>query len=312
MSSARLPEHGDSLAAPGPAPAPDSTPAALFLAPTQGLQTAHLVPCAGCGELNGRSALTCWSCEADLLALAPFAQTAVAVAAAPAVPPIVELVVEPEPAALAAGAADGRRGLHLVARTSVPLSGNDSPTVAVPEHGLDLPVLTVLVEDTALPPARKRWYHDRPMIALALAALALLAAAAGLRWLAPPPAPVPASVPVPVPVPISGLPANPAGPRADAIVEQPFAGPASGEQPDRAPLSFPPTEVGPDATADVPPARAAARNRALPSARTLSAAPRPVPQPREIRETVSPPPAACTSNMAALGFCTLPPATAKE
>ena len=83
------------------------------------------------------------------------------------------------------------------------------------------------------------------------------------------------------------------------------------DDPDRASLSFPPINGASAVIAADPPNRGAARNRA-PPARAVSAAPRPVPKPREIRETVSPPPAACTSNMAALGFCTLPPAAAKE
>jgi hypothetical protein len=295
MSSARLPEHGG---LPPLAAAPDPTPAGLFVAPTQVPHTAHLVPCAGCGALNGRSALTCWSCEADLLAVTPFAEAAPAIAAAEL---IVELVVESDPAA---PAIDSRRGLHLVSRSSAPVSVQDAPTVAVPDPPLDLPVLAALVEGPALPAvARKAWYHDRPMIALALAAVALLAAAAGLRWLAPPP--------VAPPVRVSDFPSAPATPRADAAAERPFSVPAQGDEPDRASLSFPPINGAPAVTAADPPSRSAARNRAL-KARTVGAAPRPVPKPREIRETVSPPPAACTSNMAALGFCTLPSAAAKE
>lgn len=304
MSSARLPEQGGVpplVETPGPAPAPDSTPAGLFLAPTLGPHTAHLVPCSGCGALNGRSALTCWSCEADLLALAPVAQAVPAPAAVE--PPIVEFVVEPEPAAPAASAevSHGRRGLHLVSRSSAPVSVPDAPTLAAPEHTIELPVLTERVEDVApLPPAQKAWHHDRALIALVLAAAALLAAAAGLRWLAPPP------------LPAAGIPSVPPTPRADAAVEPPLLTPAQISEPERASLPFPPVEVAPDAATTKPPAPAAARSRVLPPTRTVSAAPRPPPKPREIRETVSPPPAACTSNMAALGFCTLPPATAKE
>ena len=303
MSSARWPEHGGSpllAAAPGLAPAPDSLP---FIRPSLGAPSAHLLPCAGCGALNGRSALACWSCEADLLALAPVAQAAQAPVAAP---PIVELVVEPEPAALAASAeaSHGRRGLRLVSRSSAAVPAQDAPALAAPEHMLDLPVLTERVEEAAsLPPAQKAWRHDRAMIALVLAAVALLAAAAGLRWLAPPPEPV------------AGIPSAPATPLIGAAVEPPGWVPTPGAEPERARLSFPPVELAPAAaTAEPPaaPAAPAARSRALPPARVVTAAPRPVPKPREIRETISPPPAACTSNMAALGFCTLPPATAKE
>jgi hypothetical protein len=297
MSSARLPEHGGLpllAAAPGPAPALDSTPAGLF----RSSHTAHLVPCSGCGALNGRSALACWSCEADLLALAPFALAGPAAAAAEA--PIVERVVEPAPAAGTEVSSDGRHGLHLVARGSGPAAVHAATAVAAPGHTLDLPVLTALVEDTPrVAREHKARYHQRPMIGLALAAFALLAAAAGMRWLWSPPAP------------IAGLPST-AAPRAEAALERPFSLPAQGGEPELARLSFPPVEVAPEASAADPPARKAARSQPAAPVRTPSAAPRPVPKPREIRETVSPPPAACTSNMAALGFCTLPPAPAKE
>lgn len=302
MSSARLPEHGGSpllAAAPGLAPAPDSLPS---IRPSLGAHPAHLLPCAGCGALNGRSALTCWSCEADLLAFAPFAPPGPAIAAAE---PLVELVVEPEPAApgASAEAADGRRGLHLVSRGSGPASVQAAPALAAPEPTLDLPVLTELVEHAVLvPPERNAWHHERPMIALALAVIALLAAAGGLRWLAPPPGPEP----------VASRPSAPGASRADADVERPFSAPAQKAEPERASLSFPPVEAAPAAAAADPPAPTAARSRAAPPAHVVSAAHRPVPKPREIRETVSPPPAACTSNMAALGFCTLPPAAAKE
>ena len=151
MSSVRLPEHGGvppPPETPGPAPTPDCTPAGLFLAPTLGLHTAHLVPCSWCRALNGRSALTCWSCEADLLALAPVAPAAPAPVAAA---PIVELVVEPEPAAPAASAeaSHGRRGLRLVSRSSGAVPAQDAPALAAPEHTLDLPVLTERVEEAA-------------------------------------------------------------------------------------------------------------------------------------------------------------------
>ena len=306
MSSARLPEHGGvppPAETPGPVRAPDSTPAGLFVALAPAPHTAHLVPCSGCRALNGRSALTCWSCEADLLAPAPVAQAAPApVAALPSIE-LVELVVEPDPAAPAASAeaSHGRRGLRLVSRSRAAVPVQDARALAAPEHTLDLPVLTERVEDAApFPPAQKVWYRDRAMIALVLAAIALLAAAAGLRWLAPPPEPV------------AGTASAPATPRAEAAVEPPRWLPTQAAEPERASLSFPPVEVAPAAATAEPPAAPAARSRAPPPARVVTAAPRPVPKPREIRETVSPPPAACTSNMAALGFCTLPPAGAKE
>ena len=309
MSSARWPEHGGSpllAAAPGLAPAPDSLP---FIRPSLGAPSAHLLPCAGCGALNGRSALACWSCEADLLALASFAPFVPPVPAMAAVEPlvehVVEHVVEPEPAApgASAEAADGRRGLHLVSRGGAPASVQPAPTLAAPELTPDLPVLTTVVEPAVLvPPERNDSHHERPMLAraLALAAIVVLAVVGWVRWPAPPPGPV------------ASMASAPAVSRVDAAVERPFSAPAQDAEPDRASLSFPPVEGAPEAAAADPPAPSAAPSRAAPPAPVVSAAHRPVPKPREIRETVSPPPAACTSNMAALGFCTLPPAAAKE
>ncbi|MEQ1685232.1 MAG: hypothetical protein ABL916_16420, partial [Burkholderiaceae bacterium] len=280
----------------------------LFAPPALAAHPPHLVPCVACGALNGRSALACWSCEADLIALAPFAQ--------PAANRQADHPVEPAPAAttvtVTVEASDGRRGLHLVSRGEAPVSIETAPAMPVPAELPDLPVLTALVEDTALSedtatgpaapaPLLKARRPDRPMIAVAFVAFALLAAAAGLRWFAPVPAVV--------------LPAGPAPAaltRDEARLERPFAAPAPVGAPDAAELTFPPVDVAPGAATTVPPTRAATRNRAAPPPRAPSAAPRPAPKPREIRETISPPPAACTSNMAALGFCTLPPASTKE
>lgn len=315
MSSARLPGHGGStpFAAGRPPAAQHSVAAGLLLAQTLAPRTAHLVPCAGCGALNGRSALACWNCEAELLAPSPFAQTVVAPVAAPAlasVEPIVERAAEPEsePLAPAIGATpfEGRQGLHLVTRESAAASVQAVPAApaAAPEHTLDLPVLTALLDDTPLPPRRRKsWHLHGPVVGLAFAAITLLAAAAGLRWLVPPP--VPAALPL-----ADVLPAPPTS-RADAALERPFAAPVQGGEPDRASLSFAPLEVTPAAPAADRPTRTAARSRPAPP-RAVSPPARALPKPREIRETVSPPPAACTSNIAALGFCTLAPGPAKE
>lgn len=300
MSSARLPEHEGSttfVATPAPPPAPDARSAGLVLAPALAPHTAHLVPCAGCGALNGRSALACWSCEADLLALAPFAQSARA-----AVEPVAKHVVEPETAVpvASAGASDIRLRLHLVSRNGAAVSVEAEPAAAEPEHTIALPVLTELVEDTpVVPQAQQPWRRHRPMIALTLAAIALLAAAAGLRWLVPPPG-------------VAGVASAPTVQRAEAAVERPFSSPTQGDKPDRANLSFPPVDVVPARAAADSPAHSTAHSTTTSRARTPNSSTRPIPKRREIRETVSPPPAACTSNLAALGFCTLPPAAAKE
>ncbi len=299
MSSARRPEHGEStpLRVPpftGGVPALGPMAAEWLLAPPLSARPPHLVPCARCAAFNGRSALVCWSCEADLLAAAPFAP------AAPAGPPV-DPAVEPEPTGVGrADAAEGRRGLRLVATAVTPtLAPAPAAAVAVaPADTADLPVLTALVEDAALAPRwHKTQHRQRPLIALSLVALALLAAAAGLRWSAP--APVASPRPAPTAAP------------ADAAPERPFEPPGESSAPDRASLSFEPVEVAPAAASVDRPARAA-RGRPAPPARAVSATPRPAGPPRENREMISPPPPPCTSNMAALGFCTLQPASPKE
>ncbi len=310
MSSARRPEHGETTPlgfapalAPPPGAALDGTPAGLFAAPALAVHPPHLLPCVGCGALNGRSALACWSCEANLIALAPFAQPPLH---RPAEPP---LEAAPLAGAVSVGAAEGRRGLHLVSRGDAPLTIQAAQTAPAPDHRLDLPVLTALFEDAApseqaaaaAQPLKAR-RPDRPMFSLVLAGIALLAVAASVRWFAPVPAPLPAAVPLPAP----------ATPREEVRLERPFTLPVSSDAPDVADLSSPPVELAPGPVAPVRPARATPRSQTAPPPRAVSAAPRPAPKPREIRETISPPPAVCTSNMAALGFCTLPPASAKE
>ena len=303
MNSARRPEPGGStlLGVPsGPASgsAPDTTPAGLFNSAAAAIHPAHLVPCAACGALNGRSALACWSCEADLLALAQFAKR---------VEPVLERQPEPEPKPepVAAGddatTAEGRHGLHLVSRADAPATVQAVPATLAPAERLDLPVLTAMVEGSTLAPRRQTsWHRERPLIALAIFAIALLTAAAGLRWFAPAPAAV------------ASPPPEPAMPLADTRLERPFAPPAPAAATEGAGLSFPPVEVAPAVATVDRAARTVAKNRPAPPARVVSAPPRPAPKPRETRETISPPPAACTSNMAALGFCTLAPASAKE
>ena len=287
-----------------------SQPSAPEMRPT------HLVPCGQCSALNGRSALVCWACEADLLAFGPFASAAPARAPEPA--PVAVPVVYEQTVVEYAGAADGHRGLPLVSRVGTPASIQPAPARPAPEFSGELPVLTMLVEEPVLAhepvPAepRARRPYPGPMIALAIAVVLLLLIAASLRWRGVPAAPPP---------PIAGN-AVPVG----AAVERPFASPAQGSAPDDTRLSFAPREVAPaDAAADAVadrPARVSARAKPAAPARSVSKA-------RETRPTVAqavdvllppaPPvrqrngaPAPCTSNMVALGFCTLEPASAKE
>lgn len=313
MSSGRRPEHGGSAPL-GVPPAPrvepvfDSVPAELAPEPAVlEARPSHLVPCGQCGALNGRSAIACWACEADLLALVPFASGAAPRPPEPVAVPVVpqQTVVERD------GHADGRRGLHLVSRGAAPPSVQPAPGLVAPDFSVELPVLTVQVEDpvplSTAPNARRP--YPPPLIALALAAVLLLVVAAGLRWWG-----APAAVASP---PLAGNPAL-----AGAALDRPLLSPAQSSAPDAARLAFPPLDVAPDdATADLH-ARAPARARAATApARAGGKARETRPAVAQTAGTAAPAgaarqrsaaPAACTSNMAALGFCTLEPASAKE
>jgi hypothetical protein len=304
MSSARWPEHGGATALGVPA-APhaeaefDSQLAALPEAPLAA-HPPHLVPCAECAALNGRSAQVCWSCEADLLALRP--RPAVVPPRADTVVPVVhELVVAERD-----GVADGRRGLHLVSRTGEPASVLPVLEPGEPAVEVELPVLTFEVQGPPMPPTASASVEPRPplrlpppMVALALAAVVLVVVAASLRWHAPSPAASPALTTTAA--------------RPDAAFDRPFATPSAGDVPDTLRLSFPAVEVAPDTAIPDRAERVPARSKAGASAA------RPPGRAREGRSVVAPAvrtrataPAPCTSNMAALGFCTLEPATAKE
>jgi len=328
MSSARRPDHGGSAALGVPPaqrsdPGLDSSPAELPPEPP-GLAAppSHLVPCGQCGALNGRSALVCWGCEADLLTVGRFAQVALPLSPEPAVVPVVHppTVVERD------GSADGRRGLHLVTRVGVPVSvqpATDSaaapasapapvPILTGPDPLVELPVLTAQVDEpvpSPFEPTTARPPYPRPMVVLALAAVLLVLVAVGLRWWG---APVAVASP-----PRAGSAVN------TGALERPFATAASADTPDRASLVFPPLQVVPNTAAADRPARvpAPAAVQANPTAPARVGG-----RSRETRSVAAPTagdattpvrqrkgaPATCTSNMAALGFCTLEPASAKE
>ena len=304
MSSARRPEHGGATALGVPA-APHAE-ADFDLRPAAWPEAApaacppHLVPCAECAALNGRSALVCWSCEADLLAPRPRPSVA---------PPRVDVVV-PVFRELAVverdDVVDGRRGLHLVSRTGAQASVLPVLEPAVPAFEMELPVLTSEVQGPPMPSTASASVEPRPplrlpppMVALALAAAVLVVVAASLRWHAPSPAASPALTTTAA--------------RPDAPFDRPFAAPSAGDVPDATRLSFPAVEVAP---------YTAIPDRAEPlSARSKAgaASARPSGRVRKGRSAVDPAvrtrataPATCTSNMAALGFCTLEPAPAKE
>jgi hypothetical protein len=305
MSSVRRPDHAGPVAlgvarAQRTDPELDAVPANLPPEPSA-LQArpSHLVPCGQCGALNGRSALLCWACEADLLALAPFA------AAAPPEPVLVPVVVQQQTVVESDGTADGQRGLHLVSRVGAPVSVQAAANPPGPDPTVELPVLTTQVEAPEPLPfeVKARQPYPAPMIALACAGVLLLVVAAGLRWWG-----APAAVASP--------------PLAGAALERPFAAPAQGSAPDAASLSFPPREVAPDDASLDRTAAAPERAKAVTPARATAKAREPrtaaARAPIVLLPSVPPArqrgaaPATCTANMAALGFCTLEPASAKE
>jgi hypothetical protein len=299
MSSARWPEPGgaapsgatpalrvDPALAPAPAAPSEPAPDPLLSA-----RTAHLVPCARCSALNGRSALACWSCEGDLHSVGPFAPVAPPAAAAVPEPVVVRAFYSP-PAVEPEGAQAGEaHGLHVVPRACAPASvppaaAPEPPDLALdltPDLPLDLPLLTVPVEEPAPAPFKPaaRWPARAPLIALTLAALVLLAIAASLRWRAP------ASVASP-PRPIGG-------PIGEATFNSVLEAPAPGLT-DQPTLSFPAREVLPERPPADPPPRLPAHNKPAGVGHVGG----------KLRA------ASCTSNMAALGLCTLEAASAKE
>ena len=309
MSSARRPEHGGS-AAPGVLAAHvaaefDSRPAPLP-EPPLAAHPSHLVPCAQCAALNGRSALVCWGCEADLLAPKP--QAAMLPPRADSVVPVVHEVVVAERDDMVGG----RRGLHLVSRTGEPASVLPVPVPVEPAFGLELPVLTSEIHGPPLPASTStststsvepvsRLRMPPPAVALALAAVVLVVVAASLRWYAPSSAASPQFTATAV-----------TAARPDAALDRPFATPGAGNEPGAVRLSFPALEVVPDTPAADRPERAVARGKAGASARPTGRARegRPAIDPAARTRAAAPKP--CTSNMAALGFCTLEPPSAKE
>ncbi|MEO8060135.1 MAG: hypothetical protein ABI671_17610 [Burkholderiales bacterium] len=288
---------------PSPPPALESRPA-------------HLVPCGQCSALNGRSALVCWACEADLLAFSPFAAPPLPQPPEPEPEPVTALAVHQQTVVEQAGAADGRGGLRLVSRGGAPASVQPAPAQPAPVFSDELPVLTSLVEEPVpvlapepLPAEPKvRVRYPAPMVALVLAVVLLLLIAAGLRWWG-----APAATPPPV--------AGSVVPIGEAS-ERPFASPVQGNAPDDTRLSFPPREVAPtDMAADRPvhvparakpvaPARAGGKARVTRQA-VAQAVDVLLPAEPAVREGDTSP-AACTSNRAALGLCTLEPASSKE
>lgn len=327
MSSARRPDHGGSAALGVPPaqridPGFDSLPGELPPEPSaMDPRPSHLVPCRQCGALNGRSAMVCWGCEADLLALGPFAHM---VPPSPPEPVAVPVVPHqrPEPVAVSVvqlqtvvverdGSANGQRGLHLVSRAGAPVPVPPAPGPALPDFSVELPVLTAQVDDPVPAPvvAKARRPYPLPTIALALAVVVLLLVAAGLRWWGAPPAAV-------ANAPLAGGAVNAAAP------ERPFAAPVQTGTPDSASLPLPPLEVAPDAAAADREGRTPVRARppapARASAKARETRPAAVPTAGVAAPTGVPPrqrnaaPAKCTSNMAALGFCTLEPASSKE
>ncbi len=322
MNLARQPGPGNSAAV-GAEPTQrvgavlEPTPGARH-SPLPALETraTHLVPCRHCSALNGRSALVCWACEADLLVIGPFASAELPHPpdAAPVAAPLAVPFAPDRAVAEHAGAANGQRGLRLVSRGDVPTLVLQVPALSAPGPFGELPVLTTLVEKplpvTAPMPVEPRAQSPYPrlLIALLITVAALLSITAGLQWW---------SVPAAPPRPVVGS-AAPVAVDADLpLVDLGQAGALTDRR-----LSFPPQEVAPtDAVTDQP-ARVPARAKPGAPARFGRKAPETLPtvaQAVEVLVPSTPPagqrkaaPSTCTSNMAALGFCTLEPASAEE
>ncbi len=312
MSSAHRPEHGNAVPI-GSAtvlrvePRLDARP--IEPAPESALsaRTAHLVPCARCGALNGRSALACWACEGDLLARGPLA----APISPPAPPTLVHAVVAPpvHPPISAVHDAAGtgaQRGLHLVSNTEAPEEVQPITGPALPDLSVELPVLSLQVEDTRpalFEPKKTRRAYSPPLVALGFAALLLLAIAAGLRWRAP--------------AASASLPQATRATSVSAALERPFATPVPSNMADELTLSFAPLEVLPGSSSADRQERVAARGKNTEAARVSKKEREAIALAAQLRSAaaaraLAAPAAACTSNMAALGLCTLEPAAAKE
>lgn len=201
---------------------------------------------------------------------------------------------------------DGRRGLHLVSRTGEPASVLPVPDPIEPAFEVGLPVLTSEIHGPPVPAAAtvEPGYRLRlppPTVALALAALVLVAVAASLRWHASSPA---ASPP---PMATAAAAARPV-----AAVDRPFANPEPGNEPDAMRLSFPALEVAPGTPAAGRPEPAVAHGKAGASARPPGRAREGRVASDSAARSRAAAPEPCTSNLAALGFCTLEPPSAKD
>jgi len=218
-------------------------------------------------------------------------------------------VVHPPIVAERDAAGGGRGGLHLVSRIGAPAPERPVSRATAPDPSIELPVLTAQVDSPGPVPvaAKARLRYPPPMIALVLATVLLLVVAAGLRWRGSPAA-----------VPRPPLAANAV--LAETALDRPFADPGQSDEPDAPRLSFPPLDVVPgDASAERPArapvrARGTARAGGKPGDSRSAAAPTagvavPIAAPPRQRKAA---PAHCTSNKAALGFCTLEAGSARE
>jgi hypothetical protein len=301
MGSVLRLEPGD--VASGMRPAGDPVPSALWqsAAPCPA-RDSHLVPCPHCGVLNGRSASTCWGCEADLPQMKLFEFTAApGLAADPSEDP------GPPPAApLGSAPPEGRRPLALSHPATLARRRTRTIVAAVACGGL-----------VALGAWVYRYVSVPDFRALAVTLPAPVAArAVGVVAEPQPVAPVPAEPARVQPTDVDRA----EGARLAAAVDEPVRGAAGPKAPrsatgalpkrDRTAAARPRPAAPASCTATVASLGLCAEDSAA------AAVPIPAPLPRqpepEPAAQTSAPPGPCTAAVASLGLCAAAPDHAKE
>ena len=275
---------------PGDAAVPAASSPVTVWRPARRTRDSHLEPCRRCGALNGRSASSCWSCEADLTVRGPFAPVA------------------PDPVDASSD--------HPVSLSTAPPLAEAGSTFPGSSPALQ-PDLPLAATPVLAAPARRR----TPEIVAAIA-VAVFAGAAASMFIAAGPDAAPVSRPVTLAARAVGVVAGPepaaplkAGPEPVAPMNagpepvaprnadpEPAASTKAGPTPTAPPHADPNERVLPAAATDEP-ARAATR-----PAVTRPAAPKPErPGPaRQASAALGP----CTATVASLGLCAEPSSNA--
>jgi hypothetical protein len=301
--------------------------------PSEFVEPGHLTRCPQCGEMNGKSADTCWNCEIDLQTVGPRG-----------------LVRSPDPAAasdresLGEAAPDHEAwhdlGLNLHLTEPVPADAGHDPATLPEDPYWSLPVLTASVapgelasahthHDLSVPAARAQGW-PAGMKAVVAGVLVLFGACAYLYFDSVPSDPADSSQAAArdrgfsrapesgsktttlADTPGGGLAHVDAALRtAERLVAQPGPGPNAG------PTNVAPVEPAPVAAAwpKVSPNHRGNKARGTSrSATAPSTAMAPVPEPpRPVQHAMPAAPIGpCTPNVAALGLCTAPSSQPKE